>query len=119
LINPKTFNYLGTIKDIKPFIELWFKNEAPFKEIKKGNIEQWLAWAFFDVDIFANQNGTAKVGANQLDEQQMSQIQDMVKELEVRFDVAFSAGVNTKIRSMMLNFDPVHIIRKPLCFNLV
>jgi len=92
---------MAAITDMEAFLVGWFRGAAP-GDIWRGNVEQWLAWAFF-------QRRWAELSPDEVKE-----VAERIATMEARLGRRFAPGYNRRIRSMRVTLDPLAIYYKPL-----
>lgn len=92
--------------DYESYIAGWFKNTS-FSEIKRGNVEQWMAWGFFDERLRC------------LTTPERKELEGYMSLIEQRLGYPISPGFNKKVEGMRLMLDPVVIHHRPLMFYVV
>jgi len=77
------------------------------QEMRIGNITEWVAWAFFNVD-------EDKVPSSRREE-----TQELVQELIQWMEVSLEPGYNPKLKPMRLTIDPIPSQHRPLLYYVV
>lgn len=91
--------------DVTIFLDIlsrWFHN-APPQSLYRGNLEEWMAWAFFDGDILS------------LPEQERAEVSELVDLMENTMKYKFPKGYSN-IRSMRLTLDPLQSSQRPFIY---
>ena len=83
------------------FLSRWFHG-APIASIRRGNLEEWIAWAFFYRDV-----GTF----TPLELTQLSALADYAESLICH---SFPPGHSASVRSIRLSLDPLRATPRPL-----
>jgi pimeloyl-ACP methyl ester carboxylesterase len=89
----------------------WFLREDPptsavkLQDLRKGNVEEWLAWAFFDASLDEIQSKTV-----------LSDLLSLTNMVEGALHVKFAAGHNRQIRCIRLTLDKMHATQRPLVY---
>ncbi|BFZ61202.1 hypothetical protein YB2330_002261 [Saitoella coloradoensis] len=95
------------------FFRTWFLN-AKLSDIHRGNIEEWMLWALFNMDY---------VDVEQQDKEMQRaiflELQKYCNEIEVLLGVELPDGYNPRIKSMRLNKDVVHMKHRPALWYLI
>ena len=95
---------LSSVVDFEPFLRGWFLG-APVSEIRRGNLEQWLAWAFFG-QPWAQVTPAGRI-----------EIGRRVRAIEAHMGHTFAPGFNQAVRSMRVTLDPLQAYHKPLGYH--
>lgn len=103
---------MNTIQDIESYLSGWFLG-TPIDDIKRENIKDFLAWAFFLKDYKKLLTNRRK---DPLNHNILLEIEVMTKAIERKFRLKFSPGRNHKAKCMRLNFDPIGATHKPLFY---
>mmetsp|Transcript_4932 Transcript_4932/g.11505 ORF Transcript_4932/g.11505 Transcript_4932/m.11505 type:complete len:514 (+) Transcript_4932:86-1627(+) len=82
------------------WLEGWFM-KTPVANIKRGNAEEFFAWAFFNKY------------PSELKDDERSQMGNMLEECERRYSWNLAEGYADGVRSMRINFDPVQAWTHP------
>uniref|UniRef100_A0A0G4GTA8 AB hydrolase-1 domain-containing protein n=1 Tax=Chromera velia CCMP2878 TaxID=1169474 RepID=A0A0G4GTA8_9ALVE len=84
----------------------WF-HRSDFEKIRKENVKEWLAWAFFEHS------------PKSLDTEERRNCQDLMDELERLMEHKFHAGYDPQVKSIRLTMDPLVTMQRPLVFYFV
>mmetsp|Transcript_1872 Transcript_1872/g.3830 ORF Transcript_1872/g.3830 Transcript_1872/m.3830 type:complete len:512 (-) Transcript_1872:138-1673(-) len=93
----------GPGRTAKQWLEGWFLG-TPLAEIRRGNMQEFVAWAWF-----------TKYPA-ELDEGEQSTALEMLQEMEKRFGWSFEDGHNPAIKPIRINFDTMSVWCHPLVY---
>lgn len=85
------------------WLEGWFM-KTPISQIKRGNAEEFFAWAFFNKY------------PSELKEEEMSEMKAMLQECERRYGWELAGGYSTGVRPMRINFDRIQAWYHPLWY---
>lgn len=85
----------------------WFLGSNPV-DLRRGNIEEWAAWAFFDV-----------ASKHDLTAKQLEELGEMVRDMEEWAELDLPEGYNPLIKSMRLTVDPIPSQHRPLIYYFV
>jgi len=85
----------------------WFLGSKP-GEIRRGNVEEWVAWAFFNA-----------AGKTELAPGRQSELDTIVSEVEQWAELRLPEGYNPNVRSMRLTIDPIPSKHRPLLYYIV
>ncbi|RUS13533.1 Alpha/Beta hydrolase protein [Endogone sp. FLAS-F59071] len=108
-------NALATIDDVRTWLVGWFftngkTNERPkFEEIRRENVAEWLAWAFWDSTlevVLENPRHT-------------HDLYEMLATVEKHYGVTFPPGYDEDICCIRLSLDPMNAIHRPFAFYAV
>ncbi|KAJ3409471.1 hypothetical protein HDV05_004434 [Chytridiales sp. JEL 0842] len=83
------------------------------KVLKRGNIEDWLSWAFFTYPSI-DELSKSEFGAELMEE-----LHSMVDDMEDAYGISFPPGLSTEIGSVKLNYNEIEAYAKPLIFYVV
>ena len=86
---------------VKDFLSGWCF-DAPFSDIKRDNIAEFLSWCMFNLPPSA------------VSRTQGLEISDVISYLKERHGVEFSAGHNEEVRCVKLSLEPVEYLPRPL-----
>ena len=89
--------------DLPTFLRGWFLG-APLTSLRRGNLEQWLAWAFF-----------GRKWAD-LSEDDKSEVAARVQEIEDRLERTLPPGYNPAVRSIRVTLDRPMVMHRPLVY---
>ncbi|WWC73569.1 uncharacterized protein I206_107541 [Kwoniella pini CBS 10737] len=89
--------------DFRERLRTWF-NHAPWDEIKRRNMEIWLAWSCFGCPL-------EQVLANEENKKYMEYLIELV---EARSGSQFEEGYNDELKVIRLSIDPVQAKARPL-----
>jgi len=87
----------------------WFKGTnlvVRVEHIRKQNLEEWLAWAFFDEDMDAIKRNSARSS-------DCSQLASLV---EQALHIQFPPGYNPQLSCIRLTIDPVYASQRPFVY---
>jgi len=85
----------------------WCQGAHP-EDVRRGNIEEWVIWAFF--------NAPSKDALPQI---QQIELDQLMQELDEWADFHFAEGYNPKVKAMRLTIDPIRAMHRPLIYYLV
>lgn len=90
---------------MQTFLEGWFLG-APLDRVRKGNAEQFLAWAMFNSP------------RESLTVQHTAAIAQVLRELKKRYDIEFPPGFDESIKCIKFTLEDAgrHIVHRPLAF---
>jgi hypothetical protein len=94
---------LDTVPDMDYFLNVWFKG-ADVSDLRRGDIEECLAWAFF------NEDEVSSCDKNEVD--------DYVTKIEIRLGRQFPYGRSTH-KGMRPTIDPINMQHRGLLYYLV
>lgn len=109
---------LNDIEDLQDFLGGWFLDSQTgvclgrnrYALVHKENMKQWLAWAFYGMELASEAIHVPGVEA---------ELDEMVELIERIHSHTFRDGMNKDIRSIRLLIDPVYAYYKPIFFYLV
>jgi len=93
-------------QNVERFFSGWFPN-ARFSDLCRGNIEQWLAWAFFDSKW------------KDMTQSDRAEIKGYMCTIEQHLGYSLPGGFNPMVKSMRLTLDDVIVDHRPLLYYLV
>ena len=85
----------------------WFLGSNPV-DLRLGNVEEWAAWAFFDVG-----------SKSELPSYHQQELDEMVREIAEWAELDLPEGYNPLIKSMRLTVDPIPSQHRPLIYYIV
>lgn len=96
---------LATTDSPEAFAESWFVSHTPFRELRLGNIREWLAWGLFHKHDLEKEM-TSPEEREQLDE--------FIHEFQTRAKTEIPPGYNTEAQLMKFSGEPVTHTHRPL-----
>ncbi|KAK9804722.1 hypothetical protein WJX72_001924 [[Myrmecia] bisecta] len=99
------FLTLSGVFGIREFMEGWFKG-APLEQIKRGNVEELVAYAFYAATV------------DKMTSQKRKSAHAFVGEIEQAWGVQFEEGYDPSLRFMAHCWEPLRVIPKPLAVHL-
>jgi len=93
----------GASRSVHEWLEAWFLG-APISSIKRGNMIEFLAWAFFTKypeEMSASERGL---------------LDDLVNQSESRLQLTFQEGYNPQTHCIRINFDPLNVWSHPFLY---
>mmetsp|Transcript_614 Transcript_614/g.1255 ORF Transcript_614/g.1255 Transcript_614/m.1255 type:complete len:550 (+) Transcript_614:258-1907(+) len=93
----------GASRSVIEWIEAWFLG-APVAQIKRGNITEFLAWAFFTKY------------PEEMSEEERGLLDDLVNQSERRLQLTWEEGYNPETKCIRINFDPLHVWSHPFLY---
>jgi pimeloyl-ACP methyl ester carboxylesterase len=109
---------VGLIKDFKKYISGWFM-ECDFAEIKRGNLLQLFAGAFYNKRIeLSFHNDHLYSNVNELEDDEYQLINDVIDRVQTIHNVEFPPGFNENCKCMRLTLDPITYYHRPFVFYL-
>ncbi|CAG8627302.1 6269_t:CDS:2 [Funneliformis mosseae] len=105
-------NCLDTIDKFDAWIEGWFSvgnKKANFDQIRRGNLEEWLAWCFFASSIEEIRQNTEYI----------AELYETIAIIENSKKINFTEGYNPDIQCVRLTLDPIKAIPRPFVFYVV
>lgn len=100
------FDHESVLDYLRNVFKGWFF-DASLEKIRKGNVAIWLAWAFFDCDLY------------QLNSSEEKEIQEFITNLEAFLEFKFGDGRNPNVTCIRLTLDPVQAKSRPLIYYVV
>ncbi|KAK9804242.1 hypothetical protein WJX72_002946 [[Myrmecia] bisecta] len=100
------FLQLRRVINFRAFLSGWFHN-APFEQITRGNVEDFVAYAFYD-----------STPAN-LSDKARQLTSDFVDACERTWGVSFNPGTSQRVSFMAHLWEPLRVMHKPLVIHLV
>ena len=117
-------NIISSEMDLQDCLSGWFLDKKTriqlrkdqFSEIRKDNLKEWYAWAFFSSCVEELRYGRPDESSEEL----LNELDGMVKETELALGhVSILAGYNKSIDCIKLSYDPVQSIHRPLILYTV
>jgi hypothetical protein len=99
-------NCMAATVDLESFLRGWFLG-APLALVRRGNLEQWLAWAFFGRRW------------RELDEDARAEVGGRVRVIEDRLGRTFPTGYDPAVHSMRVTLDPLEAYHHPLGYYML
>ncbi|TPX65045.1 hypothetical protein SpCBS45565_g05452 [Spizellomyces sp. 'palustris'] len=99
----KCLNAIGDASSIRKMIEGWFF-ETPIEQIRRGNVAEWTAWAFFDKEY------------TELTDLELEEVDEMVKETEQRIQHRLKDGYDKRVKCIRLTIDEMQMLHRPFIY---
>jgi pimeloyl-ACP methyl ester carboxylesterase len=105
----------------KASISGWFLG-APISEIRRGNLEQWVCWAFFlkrrrDIQKKITNDENENEGSNEMNE--VNYLVDQIIQWAKIDPLKIQDGFNPSVKCIRLDFDPIPSTYRPFIYYLV
>mmetsp|Transcript_52378 Transcript_52378/g.71508 ORF Transcript_52378/g.71508 Transcript_52378/m.71508 type:complete len:494 (-) Transcript_52378:183-1664(-) len=106
----KILRIVGMLRSftVTDFLRGWFLG-APLSNIRKGNVEEFLAWAMFAKE------------KNSLDVDQNAAVARVIDSFSTKYGIRFEAGLNPNTKCIKFTLEPMssHVVHRPLLFYVV
>lgn len=97
---------LATVASPRIFASSWFRN-ADITQARRGNVEDWLAWGYFNRPFLT------------LTPDQQEEVQGFVDEVERATNVKLPKGHNGLMRTFKFSLEPVESAHRPLAYYAI
>lgn len=102
-----------SLNDIQEYISGWFLG-TPFNQIRRENIREFLAWAFFIRDL-----GELQESSSGSDEAILRELDQMIDSMTECYGIRFPPGYNPQAKCMRLNLDTMEPRHKPFLYYAI
>eukprot|EP01102_Stenamoeba_stenopodia_P004439 TRINITY_DN14748_c0_g1_i1.p1 TRINITY_DN14748_c0_g1~~TRINITY_DN14748_c0_g1_i1.p1 ORF type:complete len:576 (+),score=138.02 TRINITY_DN14748_c0_g1_i1:274-2001(+) len=103
----RCFDYFPADKIPKIFSK-WFFGAELDDVLKKGNLERWLAWAFFNKDV------------EEFNQEELDDLRVIIEHFEIKSGKkVIDAPADSRVKSIRLNLDPLQSASRPMIYYIV
>ncbi|KAF2235924.1 hypothetical protein EV356DRAFT_565957 [Viridothelium virens] len=106
---------IATTHEHEKYLGQWFRN-ADLADIKKENVEEFLAWAFLNTTSSKDRKQTGE--PNVTDQVHEAELQDYIEGLERQFGRTLPNGCG-EAKPLRLTLDEVRMVHRPLVWYLI